>query len=251
MKPTLHFQRFEFKYFLPKHRVPQLVAALRQHMIWDPFYDASKKGTYHVNSLYFDTPGYDCFWDKEAGVADRKKLRLRYYGDLENGDSPVYVEIKRKKDALILKDRVGVRASETAGPALQAKLARLRAGKANPNAEFTEELAWFLRRNSLRPKLFISYDRTALEAKRNREFRVSIDQNIQAREQFGLVPGKKSMAKIYPHGVVFEIKYQNILPAWFQRVLQKFELQRLAFSKYANAIRHVIPEFDDNNYLPV
>lgn len=250
MKPTLHFQRFEFKYFLPKHRVPQLIASLRQHMIWDPFYDASQKGTYRVNSLYFDTPGYDCFWDKEAGVADRKKLRLRYYGDLEDGNSPVFVEIKRKKDALILKDRVDIRASEAAGTApLQARLRLLRAG--NPNAEFAEELAWFLRRNSLRPKLFVSYDRTALEAKRNREFRVSIDQNIQAREQFGLTLGKKPLTKIYPHGVVFEVKYQNILPAWFQRLLQKFEFQRLAFSKYANAIRHVIAEFDDNNYQPV
>lgn len=249
MKPTLHFQRFEFKYFLPKHRVPQLVAALRQHMIWDPFYDASKKGTYHVNSLYFDTPSYDCFWDKEAGVADRKKLRFRYYSNSPVSTSPMFLEIKRKKDALILKDRIAVTRQDAQGLLLHHKLRELR--RVNPTAEFTEDLAWFLRRNSLRPKLFVSYDRTALEAKRNREFRVTIDQNIRARQQFAFGESQKAARKIYPHGVVFEVKYQNILPAWFHRLLQKFELQRLAFSKYANAIRHVIPEFDDNNYLPV
>lgn len=249
MKPTLHFQRFEFKYFLPQFQVPQLVSALLPYMIWDPFYGSSRRGAYRVNSLYFDTPGYDCFWDKEGGVADRKKLRLRYYGGLSGKDSPMFVEIKRKKDALVLKDRIDIAASDARGGALQAKLRELR--RANPTAGFTEDLAWFMRRNSLRPKLFISYDRTALEAKRNKEFRVTIDQNIEAHEQFVFGESNKAAKKIYPHGVVFEVKYQNVLPAWFHRLLQKFELQRLAFSKYGNAVRHVIPEFDDNNYQPI
>ena len=88
-KPTLHFQRFEFKYFLPRHLAKQLVAALLPHMEWDPYIKQSQ-GFYRVNSLYFDSPDYACFWDKEAGVADRKKLRLRYYGESLTPETPVF-----------------------------------------------------------------------------------------------------------------------------------------------------------------
>lgn len=247
-KPTLHFQRFEFKYFLPRSQARPLIAELRPYMIWDPL-AASTDGAYRVNSLYFDTPDFDCFWDKEAGVSDRKKLRLRYYGDSLLPESELYVEIKRKKDVLVIKDRVNIRVHEAKGSRLQRKLQELH--KANPSAEFNGEVSWFLRRNSLRPKLFISYVRTALLAKRNKEFRVTLDQDIVARQQFALDHNPRRLAGIYPGGVVLEVKYQNVLPAWFHRILQKFELERLAFSKYGNSVRHLIGAFDDNNYKPV
>lgn len=247
-KPTLHFQRFEFKYFLPRSSARPLIAELRPHMSRDTFAQ-TPDGSYRVNSLYFDTPDFDCYWDKEAGVADRKKLRLRYYGETLHPESDVFVEIKRKQNELVIKDRLSVRANETAPTVLQRRLQALH--QTQPANEFNHELSWFMRRNSLRPKLFISYIRTALLAKRNKEFRVTVDHDIIAREQFALDHHPHRAANIYPGGVVLEVKYQNILPAWFHRILQKFELERLAFSKYGNSVRHLIPAFDDNNYKPI
>src|SRR3989344_1768712 len=244
-KPTLHFQRFEFKYFLPRHLAKQLVAALLPHMEWDPYIKQSQ-GFYRVNSLYFDSPDYACFWDKEAGVADRKKLRLRYYGESLTPETPVFAEIKRKQDALIIKDRVGLLAKDSSGPALHRKLNQLLYEQ--KNNEFLRELVWFKNRNALRPKLMIAYDRQALLGKRDKSFRVTIDENIRASLATDLTQKPHFERRIYPNGVVFEVKYYNILPAWFHRVLQTFQLQRLAYSKYSNSLRLVIPEFNDNNY---
>ena len=244
-KPTLHFQRFEFKYFLPRSHARPLVSALRPHMIWDP-YGTNGQGWYRVNSLYYDTPGFDCFWDKEAGVADRKKLRLRYYGDTLSPDTEIYAELKRKQNELVIKDRVNLRLGDAGGPRLQKKFLDMH--KANRDNEFMQEIAWFTRRNSLRPKIFISYIRYALLSKRNREFRVTVDENIESREQFDFISPPGHAAKIYQDGVVVEVKFNNVLPGWFHPILQKFNLQRLAYSKYGNSIRHLIPVFDDNNY---
>ena len=244
-KPTLHFQRFEFKYFLPKHKVKQLVAALLPHMAWDP--NAKETGFYRVNSLYFDSPDYGCFWDKEAGVADRKKMRLRYYGDSLAPDTPVFAEIKRKNDALIIKDRVGLLAKDCVGTAFEKKIRELsRSGKDNG---FLQELVWFVKRNVMRPKLHVTYNRRALLGKRDKRFRVTIDENIESRLQPFFSESKARLPRrIYPHGVVFEVKYHNVLPSWFHRVLQTFELQRLAYSKYGNSVRMILPQFNDNNY---
>lgn len=244
-KPTLHFQRFEFKYFLPRHWARQLVTALLPHMEWDP-YAKEKEGLYRVNSLYFDSPDFACFWDKEAGVADRKKLRLRYYGDKLTADTPVFAEIKRKKDALIIKDRVGLLAKDSSGSAFGRKLNEL-IGQSREN-EFLQELLWFQSRNALRPKVLITYNRRALLGKRDKTFRVTIDDDIKSSFSRNITSQPGIFRRVYPHGVVFEIKYHNILPAWFHRVLQTFELSRLAYSKYCNSVRLMMPQFDDNNY---
>ncbi|MDP3993645.1 MAG: polyphosphate polymerase domain-containing protein [bacterium] len=244
-KPTLHFQRFEFKYFLPKHKVKQLIAALLTHMVWDP--NARETGFYRVNSLYFDSPDYGCFWDKEAGVADRKKMRLRYYGDLLASDTPVFAEIKRKKDALIIKDRVGLLAKDCAGIAFEQKIREL--SHSEKDNGFLQELMWFIKRNAMRPKVHVTYNRRALFGKRDKRFRVTIDENIESRLQPFFGESKARLPRrIYPHGVVFEVKYHNVLPSWFHRVLQTFELQRLAYSKYGNSVRMILPQFNDNNY---
>lgn len=244
-KPTLHFQRFEFKYFLPRHNMKQLVAALLPHMQWDP-YASELGGFYRVNSLYFDSPDYACFWDKEAGLADRKKLRLRYYGDKLTFDTPVFAEIKRKQDALVIKDRVSLLAADCHNLTFERKLNEL--VKQDKSNEFLKELLWFVKRNAMRPKIWVSYDRFALLGRREKKFRVTIDENIKTRAETNLAAKPRLSRKVYPHGVVVEVKYHNILPAWFHRVLQTFELSRLAYSKYCNSVRLLMPQFDDNNY---
>ena len=245
VKSTLHFQRFEFKYFLPMHWAKQVAAALLPHMEWDP-YAKDSKGLYRVSSLYFDSPDYGCFWDKEAGVADRKKLRLRYYGNNLTLDTPVFAEIKRRQDALVIKDRVTLLARECQGVGLERRLMEM--ARAQKDNEFLQELLWFKLRNSLRPTVMISYNRFALVGRRDKDLRATIDERITAGLQSGLADKPRLPRKVYPQGVVFEVKYNNILPAWFHRVLQTFQLQRLAYSKYCNALRLTFPQFDDNNY---
>ncbi len=243
-KPTLHFQRYEFKYFLPKSKADKIIPALLSYMEWDPYIKGSGRDYYPVLSLYFDSPDFGCFWDKESGIADRKKLRFRFYQQEVEG-APIFLEIKRKKDALIIKDRIKIEPADCDGNKLDDKLRTL--FSADPDNDFLRELIWFKRRNVLRPKIFVSYNRKALVGKIDKKFRVTFDYDIKAAVSKSINYDGR-LREIYPDGVVLEVKYNNVLPFWFQEIIQKYQLERLAFSKYCNAVRRLVPDFDDNNY---
>jgi len=246
-KPKLHFQRFEFKYFLPKNTADKLIPALLNHMEWDPYVLTTGRDHYQVNSLYFDNENFDCFWDKEAGVSDRKKFRFRYYGHTVSDDQRVFLEIKRKNNALVIKDRILLPANDAANNILDAKLLELY--KQDPDNDFIHELIWFKKRNCLRPKLFVTYKRKALIDRRDKRFRVTFDYDIRAQLADRLTGRFDKLRAIYPTGVVLEVKYNNVLPKWFHEVIQKYQLQRITFSKYCNGLRKVKPVLDDNNYI--
>lgn len=247
-RPTLHFQRFEFKYYLSKSTADKLIPALISFMDWDPYVQKGKQGShsYKVTSLYYDTYDFSCFWDKESGIADRKKLRLRFYNNLTT-ESDIFVEIKRKQDALVVKDRVAFGYSKDIILKLDEKLKQMLAIK--PHDEFLHELFWFKKRNNLSPKLCVSYDRKALVGRKNKNFRVTFDYNMKAWFSSHLNPGMHHTKNIFPEGVTLELKYNNILPSWFHRIIQRYQLQRLAFSKYCNALRVANPILDDGNYI--
>ena len=154
-KLKLHFQRFEFKYYLPKSKADKLIPALLNYLDWDPYIKELNTDFYQVNSLYFDNQTFGCYWDKESGLSDRKKLRLRYYNQLSNLNSPVFLEIKRKKDALVIKDRISIDAASSSNDNFDKKLSELL--NADQDNDFLHELVWFKKRNTLRPKLFVSY----------------------------------------------------------------------------------------------
>jgi len=225
-KPNLHFQRFEFKYYLPKNKADKIIPALLPHMNWDPYILARQEDYYQVNSLYFDSPDWGCFWDKESGLRDRKKLRYRFY----NQDSPVFLELKRKQDALVIKDRIDLDKQD--------------------NRQLLNEINWFKTRNNMRPKLFVRYKRKALIGKLDPRFRITFDYDIETQLTNSLKPNSKKWTKVYKDGVVLELKYNNVLPSWFHKIIQKFNLDRIAYSKYCNSLRQVVPALDDNNYSP-
>ncbi|MBI3290922.1 VTC domain-containing protein, partial [Candidatus Falkowbacteria bacterium] len=114
--------------------------------------------------------------------------------------------------------------------------------------DFLRELVWFKRRNAMRPKLFVSYKRKALVGKIDRKFRVTFDYDIKTQLAKDLNISYDKLKNVYPQGVVLELKFNNVLPTWFHKIIQRYQLQRLAYSKYCNSLRMAMPQFDDNNY---
>jgi hypothetical protein len=245
-KAKLHFQRFEFKYYLPKNKADKLIPALLGHMEWDPYILESDEDFYRVNSLYFDSPGFDCFWDKESGVSNRKKLRFRFYSNNIDESTPIFAEIRRKKDSLVIKDRISLDAVDCFNSNFDSKLNSL--VRKDSGNDFLKELVWFKKKNSMKPRLFVSYKRKALAGKDNKRFRVTFDYDIQTQLLNDLSQLPNHLKDVYPEGVVLEVKYNNVMPAWFHKIIQGYQLERLAYSKYCNSLRHVIPQLDDNNY---
>ncbi len=50
-----------------------------------------------VNNIYFDSVGYNDYFDNVLGVADRKKIRIRWYGETQGDIKNPVLEIKIKK----------------------------------------------------------------------------------------------------------------------------------------------------------
>lgn len=50
-----------------------------------------------VNNIYFDSVGYNDYFDNVLGVSDRKKIRIRWYGDTFGEIRKPVLEVKIKK----------------------------------------------------------------------------------------------------------------------------------------------------------
>jgi hypothetical protein len=60
-----------------------------------------------INSVYFDSPELQNYVDNVAGIASRRKVRVRWYGELA-GDSRAVLELKIRKNGMGWKVRYDV-----------------------------------------------------------------------------------------------------------------------------------------------
>jgi hypothetical protein len=232
-KTGFHFQRFEFKYLLPLQKAEHIIEdCLENNLTWDPFVRGGEK-RYPVTSLYFDTPSLRLYREKNAGIKERFKVRLRTYEEEWKPKNNVFFEIKRKNDAVVNKDRVvlpfekyddifrngtgfaGIRAIE--GP-----------------QEIAEEILMKIRRYGLGPLVFVTYDRFPLVGKFIERFRVTFDYRIRAARFINF--STMQWFPVLEDHVIMEVKYHNTLPGWFQRIIQAHDLERVAFSKYGKSV---------------
>ncbi|MEM8859612.1 MAG: polyphosphate polymerase domain-containing protein [Chloroflexota bacterium] len=88
--------RYELKLTCDNHQLAQARQWIRLH-------PAGFRRTFEnrrVNSLYFDTPNLQSYQGNLSGIAERKKLRLRWYGPISAIVSSPTLELKRKAGLL-------------------------------------------------------------------------------------------------------------------------------------------------------
>src|SRR3954469_940356 len=108
----LQKQRFELKYMVPES------LARRGRAFVSGFFGMDRSGapmpdlSYPVHSLYIDSNDLYTYWATINGDKNRFKLRLRYYND--KPESPVFFEIKKRCNSIIMKERGGVRRTSVA-----------------------------------------------------------------------------------------------------------------------------------------
>lgn len=89
-----HNFRFERKFTIPDifklTRIEQIVKH-NYALFREVFHERQ------VNNIYFDTVGYNDYFDNVLGVSDRKKIRIRWYGDTLGAIKKPVLEIKIKK----------------------------------------------------------------------------------------------------------------------------------------------------------
>jgi hypothetical protein len=250
-KIKYHFQRFEWKYNLPITFADKLIPDLLRHMDWDPFVENLDEKAYQVNSLYLDTDNFLSFFEKMDGMKVRKKLRLRYYGNSLDKDGNIYVEIKRKYDAIIIKDRL-VLPFKDVDPILFGHDGWHKTDDFSRDQKMTlQEFLWTTKRLRMKPKILISYLRRPFVDKKNPRFRITLDSHIRANSSDAL-GDSCDLIDVSGRNLIMEVKYDNNLPHWFYHIIQKYRLEREPYSKYCTSLIKIKPYsnyiFDLNNH---
>jgi len=235
--------RFEFKYQLDRSDALAVEHDLKRlGMILDPNARSAPTGDYPVTSLYFDSPILSDFYDKLGGFLDRKKIRARIYSDyLDDRTDNVWLEIKKKHNACILKHRVKLSKG-------QWQKFLNRGGMNLPEGQFSEaetgtlkEIVWHVQRDLARPLVFVRYRRRPYIL-RNHTMRVTFDSFLETCPS-GDLSRPASPVPVEKGAVIMELKFDSTLPSWFNFLVRKYGLVRDEFSKYARSAQ-VVNRYD-------
>jgi hypothetical protein len=230
--------RLEYKFIVPKEQLAALRADLLPYVLYDEFCAARPGHEYTVRSVYYDTRSLACYFEKVDGFRLKKKLRIRGY-NTPTPDSRVFLEIKSKQEDFIAKSRVGLRWDEVRGVFADHRQATARPF---PSGSPQEEAFGRFMHNYLRyrmlPSALVAYEREAFVGRFDPMLRLTLDRNVRSRlyPALGSLYEDREMKFLVPGHFIFEVKFYMRLPHWVRDLIRRFDLTRLAFSKYATGI---------------
>ena len=258
-RPPLHFQRIELKYFLPERLLPHFIERLSPYTNVDPYLVREGRGrtSYPVTSLYFDSWDVQAWDEKENGQHFRRKIRLRTYEEEFATNDSSFLEIKRRLDSVVMKDRLSLpKGTITPDVAMSGLIRHILSRVEKPDRTFQEAQmmrGWL----NLQPTALVRYQRLALVGKEDPNTRVTVDRHLQGTWKpahlLGTVP-MRTIDALLATGIsgvsgrygLLELKCNNVVPGWFHRVVQDLELMRTAYSKYYLVVMALRPQvFED------
>ena len=233
------FRRHECKYLVPEELAVAVRAYARPYVEPDPFAVASPDRSYGITSLYLDSPDLRLFRETEEGLLHRIKLRIRSYD--EAGDAPAFLEIKRRYNSLVLKDRARLEKAAVAtildGGVPDASTLR------GAQRRCYEEYVGWMARWLARPMVWVRYRREAHVGIFNPDVRITMDRELSCTPAGGGIapPRASAWLPVETRMVVLEVKFDASCPDWITRLIQHFGLVRRSYSKYGNSVRRGLP----------
>ena len=241
--------RVEYKYLVPNSQLDAIRADLRPYMELDPFAGKSSSSEYTVRSVYYDTPRLDCYEAKLSGLGERMKFRIRGY-DRPEASSIVFLEIKQKHGEFIDKNRAPLLYKDLNAfldcPDLDKHIIPL-SGTAVEKSD-AQRFLYHYCRYGLRPAALVVYDREAFLGKFDPSLRLTFDKNLRGSilPELDMLYDEERLEHTMRRFTTLEVKFfRRALPAWVISLIQRYELPRMALSKYTicmDALRgHVNP----------
>jgi hypothetical protein len=199
-------------------------------------YAADHSGHIYINSsLYLDSIDFRIGRMVMEGMKNRFKLRIRSYDD--DPRSPVFIEIKRRIDGVIEKDRVPVNREEGQG-LLEGRIRAAHVAR----GDSLHDLEAFLRlaeAYGARPMMRVRYEREAYEALDSEPVRLTFDRELAyvfTPDANFSVNGRGWRTVTVP-GIIFEVKFPNHYPFWVSEMIQGMQLQRVSIAKYILSLK--------------
>jgi SPX domain protein involved in polyphosphate accumulation len=249
------FNRFELKYLITLQQAEEFRSGLRAYLVPDEH--GKNNGRYTLASLYYDSPGLRCYWEKVDGIKFRRKLRIRHYESDEpfTRETPVFVEIKQRIDRVTQKRRVILPYAE----ALRLCNDRQIPDHAADDEATIEEIYALSWQYNLRPVSIVRYERQAfVGTDYDIGLRVTFDTSLSFESQQLYLHERPSGLLMLPVNlVVMEIKINERMPYWLTEMLAAHNMQIIRVSKYCRSIeaardmpskqwRYLAPEWSED-----
>lgn len=216
--------RHELKYEI--NRLDGHLVRARLKLLMQPDRNAKKDGTYHVRSLYFDTPNDRALREKQEGADPRSKWRIRLYN---HDRTLIRLEKKIKEGTASTKRSLPITA-EQCRRIQQLDLCWL----LQAEQPLLRELYTEMQCNLLRPRVIVDYTREAF-ALPVCDVRITLDYGLRTG-----MNGLDLLNQLLPtlpvrhtQTMVLEVKYGSYLPETVIAALQLDNRSRGSVSKYA------------------
>lgn len=222
------FKRFELKYLLTKAQKERILTAMAPYMALD------KYGRTTIRNVYLDTDSYRLIRRSIEKPAYKEKIRLRSYQRAGSG-CDIFVELKKKYKGIVFKRRITM-------PEAQALTWAKGTRPDGQASQIADEIDYFIRfYGTLRPAIYLCYDREAYFAKDGSDFRVTFDDTILCRRSDMTLDSDPGGIPILPEGrVLMEVKCAGGVPLWLTKVLTEERIFKTSFSKYGTAYANLI-----------
>jgi SPX domain protein involved in polyphosphate accumulation len=170
-----------------------------------------------VNSIYFDTPVFTDVWDNINGFGNRKKIRIRWYDEINQ--SAVFIEEKKKISSVTQKTTN--------------KLGNFKDyNELNDfitNENFFKQKFILNKKLNLKKTIFIQYKRSYFELP-NQKLRLTIDRDLKIFNSYPL-------NFIDLNKIIIELKYNTSQASFVNDFIfeNKLNNRNQKFSKYVNS----------------
>jgi len=222
----------EIKFLVEPARAADIRSWARANLTPDPHGHGPSGDEYDTTSIYFDTQDLDVL--QRNGSYGRAKYRIRWYSQ---GDV-VFLERKLRRPRIVAKRRTLMSVAD---------LERLDGETDHwPGT-------WFQRRleaRNLKATCQVSYRRIAREWLHDgAPARLTLDDSIRAHAVSGIRFSSDAGTPIAETRLVLELKFRDVLPAVFRRLVAEFRLDTQPASKYRfgmAALGHALPAVESS-----
>lgn len=215
--------RSELKYLISS--LDEILLKKRLSTIMKLDEHSNSKGEYKVNSIYFDNSQNKIFNEKMNGIYERKKFRIRWYG---NDNTNLNLEKKLKENNLTFKTKTKISKEE-----LKKIINNDIEWMLKDNRELVRELYLNMTLYNLKPQTIVSYDRIPFTFPYG-NVRITLDRNLKT-SIYNINPSDNNFSLVNvleKNNSILEIKYDEYLPEFLKELLQIGNKRQISVSKY-------------------
>jgi len=215
--------RYERKCRIERTARQQVLYHIKRH----PAFFRTLFAPRQINNIYFDTLQFKFYKANELGIANRKKVRIRWYGALSDRTVQPQLEIKLKS-GLVGDKLVYALPDFSLKEPFSADLFANLAKTASVPEYLIEEL------KSLQPVLFNTYQRSYFQSA-DKQFRLTFDEEMAFyRPSFLSTPSFNRSSRV--GAFILELKYDLERDALAREILQYLPYRLTKNSKYVNGV---------------